>query len=154
MSQTIKLLGYDYDSKNGFYQREVDVLMASPDELNGYSQPITEAAYEQMVNGFLTELEARLHQNQTNADVTEAILDEPVSLTFGKQALQILLSQTGAEAIEFVFAKGADGNTTLIAQAVTIGGNGENQVVKLQDGPPSRFEMAPPTKLRQYRSKQ
>ena len=97
----ISIPGFDYDEtrKENPWIRNFPVkIELNPDDtVAGFSQPITINAFRHMQDKFLRRLE-KLFKNYKGS-----IKNETVEVTFGKEAILMLLSQANAEGITFTF---------------------------------------------------
>lgn len=97
----ISIRGFDYDEtrkENPWVKNFPVKIELNPDDtVAGFSQPITINAFRHMQDKFLRRLE-KLFKNYRGS-----IKNETVEVTFGKEAILMLLSQANAEGITFAF---------------------------------------------------
>ena len=135
MPQTISLAGYDY--KNGkFVKSKIHVELNDCNTLPGFSQPISQAAFDQMQENFIHDLDQAYQDAATDASKQD-ILNRTISVTFGKQALQLILAQEGCEGIRFSFAQSfeTDKHETLVAQGVALDPTDNTKIIPVMQPP-------------------
>lgn len=97
----ISIPGYDYDatqSGNRWIKKNIESEINPDDQISGFAKPITIRAFNYMRKRFLNRLE------DIFAVYTGSALDkETVQVTFGKEAILILLSQQNCAGITFCF---------------------------------------------------
>ncbi|HEV8081902.1 MAG TPA: hypothetical protein VGP55_01800 [Chitinophagaceae bacterium] len=98
----ISISGYDYDgtrNENPWVKNFPVNIELNPDNtLAGFSQPITLNAFQHMRDKFLKRLE-KIFNSYKNG----SLKNETVEVTFGKEAILMLLSQPNAAGITFTF---------------------------------------------------
>lgn len=172
MDQTISLKGIHVTSPTPpyppdppkpikFKHENLEHKMCDDSELTGFSRPISPQAFNKMLTKELDRL--RILRGSANID------NEIIAVNFGKQALLLLLSQPGCEAISFTFVQRIDpqtleftGELTLVAGGVekksaeqqragagAFGLIGRDVILSpgydLSPTHPFLFEVAPPT---------
>ncbi|MDE1191582.1 MAG: hypothetical protein PW786_05535 [Arachidicoccus sp.] len=156
MSNEITLPGYDLKAdKSGLKPSSIAFDLADTTIVTGYSSAITPAVRNEFVGNFTTPLIRACTDVDGRIDPKSEMMNRPVSVTFGKQALLLLLSQKGAEGLRFWFAVNCEENSTLVVEAVSdeLLGNGTHKYAKGIEGSsqsPLLFEVAPPTTLGDY----
>lgn len=156
--QQITLQGKDFQN-GSFVDSEVKISICDDSQLTGFSRPITQDAKREMINSFIDELQNKLKAVDAQSVEYKGIMNQTVSVDFGKESLLLLLSQPGCEGIKFSFAKGINTQYTLVAEGLTIGTNGVQPVIipdvtdksgNVIKNEPMTFEVVPPYTLEDW----
>ena len=145
----ISIPGFDYDEtrKENPWIRNFPVkIELNPDDtIAGFSQPITMNAFRHMQDKFLRRLEKIFKSYKSS------IKNETVEVTFGKEAILMLLSQANAEGITFTFGINdipdshgtVNERLTLMARAIRSGYSDKGENISAENTVQSKKSKSP-----------